>query len=266
MNHPALFSIVARTALGCLLISATAAAQTPAAPATPPAPPSAPPVAPPPAPSPEQLSYWFGVQYGANLRSFGVGDSVVLEAVTRGMKEGMQGKKLTAPEQLQMQSYVRAAMMNMVKRNQDAGKEFLARNGKEKGVVTTASGLEYRIIAAGDRKAPVITPADEVTVQYRGKLLDGSEFDSSYSRGIPATFRVDGVIKGWQEALVLMKPGAKWQLFIPPELAYGFEQKPGIPAGSLLIFDVEMISANSGSAPGLGLGSAPNQPKPAKSQ
>jgi len=87
-------------------------------------------------------------------------------------------------------------------------------------------------------------------VQYRGKLLDGSEFDSTYTRGTPASFQVNGVIPGWQEALVLMKPGAKWQLFVPPELAYGANPKPGIPGGSLLIFDVELVSVKSSGAPG----------------
>ena len=85
-------------------------------------------------------------------------------------------------------------------------------------MVTTASGLQYKILAAGDKKAPPSHATDKVTVDYRGKLINGTEFDSSYSRGMPATFPVNGVIKGWQEALVLMKPGAKWQLFIPPDL------------------------------------------------
>jgi FKBP-type peptidyl-prolyl cis-trans isomerase len=96
-----------------------------------------------------------------------------------------------------------------------------------------------------------------VTVQYRGKLLDGTEFDSSYSRGVPATFPVTGVIKGWQEALVMMKPGAKWTLFIPPDLAYGSNAKPGIPGGSLLVFDVELVSVKASGA------AAPATDKPA---
>jgi FKBP-type peptidyl-prolyl cis-trans isomerase len=130
-------------------------------------------------------------------------------------------------------------------KNEAAAAQYLARNGKEKGVITTPSGLEYKVIAAGDKKAPPITATDQVTVNYRGKLLDGTEFDSSYERGVPATFPVNGVIKGWQEALVLMKPGAKYELFIPPALAYGPQPKPRIPGGSLLIFDVELISAKS---------------------
>ena len=236
--HPhELRSIAMRAGLACFLFAAVAGADATAA------------------PSADQLSYLLGLQYGEHLRSFGLGDDTPLEPMTRGLKDGMHGKRLSAAEHMQLQTYTRNAMMGMVKHNQDAAKEFLQRNGKEKGVVTTASGLEYRIIAAGDRKAAAIAPSDEVTVQYRGKLLDGSEFDSSYSRGMPATFRVNGVIRGWQEALVLMKPGAKWQLFIPPELAYGFDQRPGIPPGSMLIFDVELVSVAANAA-------APSNPQP----
>ena len=109
-----------------------------------------------------------------------------------------------------------------------------------------------------------------MTVQYRGKLLDGTEFDSSYARGAPASFTVGGVIKGWQEALVLMKPGAKWQLFVPPDLAYGPSPRPNIPANSLLIFDVELLSATpkpaaAAPAPG-GPGTGTTAPKPPTQQ
>ena len=109
------------------------------------------------------------------------------------------------------------------------------------------------MLAPGDAKAPPIAATDQVTVNYVGKLIDGTEFDSSYTRGTPATFGVSGVIKGWQEALVLMKPGAKWELYVPPELAYGANPRPGIPANSLLIFDVELLSAKpAGDAPKAG--------------
>ena len=144
---------------------------------------------------------------------------------------------------------LKAAQDAMAAKNASAAKDFLARNGKEKGVVTTASGLQYKILAAGDKKAPAIGPSDSVTVEYRGKLMNGTEFDSSYSRGVPATFPVNGVIKGWQEALVMMKPGAKWQLFVPPELAYGTRSQQKIPANSLLIFDGNVVSAESADAP-----------------
>src|SRR5260221_14284364 len=140
-------------------------------------------------------------------------------------------------------------MAESLGRNQAAAKDFLAKNGQEKGVKTTADGLQYKVLIPGDAKAPAVAPSDEVTVNYRGKLLDGSEFDSSYARGQPATFKVNGVIKGWQEALVLMKPGAKWQLFVPPELAYGPRSQQKIPSNSLLIFDVNVVSAEAANAP-----------------
>ena len=153
-------------------------------------------------------------------------------------------------------------------RNKTAAQDFLAKNGKEKGVQTTASGLQYKIIKAGDTKAPLIAATDEVTVNYRGKLIDGTEFDSSYTRGKPATFPANGVIKGWQEALVLMHPGAHFELFVPPELAYGPSPRPNIPANSLLIFDVEVLSAApkpAATAPGPG-GPGSAAPKPPTQQ
>jgi FKBP-type peptidyl-prolyl cis-trans isomerase FklB len=161
----------------------------------------------------------------------------------------LQGKQPSAADQQQLAAYARAAGDAMVARNANAAKEFLAKIGKAKGVVTTASGLQYKILDAGDKKAPPIVPTDTVTAHYRGTLIDGTEFDSSYSRGAPTPFPVTGVIKGWQEALVLMKPGAKWQLFIPPELAYGPRGQGKIPPNSLLIFDLNVISADAAGAP-----------------
>ncbi len=177
-------------------------------------------------------------------------DGVMPDAVIRGINDGLQGKTPSATDQQQVQAYARSAGDALLARNAAAAKDFLARNGKEKGVMTTtASGLEYKVLAAGDKKAPPIALTDSVTVEYRGKLINGTEFDSSYSRGVPATFPVNGVIKGWQEALVLMKPGAKWQLFIPPELAYGPRSQQKIPSNSLLIFDVNVVSAEGANAP-----------------
>ena len=123
-----------------------------------------------------------------------------------------------------------------------AAQAFLAKNKTAPGVVTLPDGLQYKIVEAGktDAASPIAT--DTVTVNYRGHLIDGTVFDSSYDRGQPATFPVGGVIKGWQEALQLMKPGAKWQLFVSPELAYGDAGQGKIQPGSLLIFDVELLS------------------------
>ncbi|MDP8984116.1 MAG: FKBP-type peptidyl-prolyl cis-trans isomerase [Pseudomonadota bacterium] len=195
--------------------------------------------------SSEQTSYLFGLTFGEQMHGVGITNQIDTEAVARGVKDGLQGKKSTRADQQQIQGFVQKVMAEALAHNKAAAQEFLARNGREKGVKTTADGLQYKVLVPGDAKAAAIAPTDEVTVNYRGKLLDGGEFDSSYARGMPATFKVNGVIKGWQEALVLMKPGAKWQLFVPPELAYDTNPRPGIPAGSLLTFDVELISVKS---------------------
>jgi FKBP-type peptidyl-prolyl cis-trans isomerase FklB len=203
-----------------------------------------------PAPDPDQISYLFGLIYGAQMHGAGIAkDAVVPDSIVRGIQEGLQGKQPSAADQQQVQQYVRALGEAAAARNKAAAKEFLAHNAHEKGVVTTASGLQYKILSPADKKSAPISPTDKVTVEYRGKLLDGSEFDSSYARGVPATFPVNGVIKGWQEALVLMRPGAKWQLFVPPELAYGAAPRPKIPPNSLLIFDVSVLSAEAGAPP-----------------
>ena len=119
--------------------------------------------------------------------------------------------------------------------------DFLEKNAGVAGITTTASGLQYMVFSPGDDKAETPTVNDRVTVNYRGRLLDGTEFDNSDSHPQAATFGLEGVIKGWHEALLMMKPGAKWRLFIPPALAYDTFSPPAIPPGSLLIFDVELL-------------------------
>jgi FKBP-type peptidyl-prolyl cis-trans isomerase len=248
--------LIGWTALGLLVcVPPLVFSQTPASPP----PQTAPGADPGPAPSIDQTSYLFGLTFGAQLHGVGITNELSNEAVQRGIKDGLNGRQPTQAEMQQLQKYARGVSEAAAARNEAAASEYLARNAKEKGVITTESGLQYKVIVAGDKKAPPITPADQVTVNYRGKLLDGKEFDSSYGRGTPATFPVTGVIKGWQEALVLMKPGAKFQLFIPPALGYGSQPKPGIPAGSLLVFDVELISAKSPGA----AAPAPGAPAPA---
>ena len=128
-------------------------------------------------------------------------------------------------------------------KNLEEGKAFLAENAKKEGVKTLPSGLQYRVITEGTGASP--KAGETVTVNYRGTFLDGTEFDSSYKRGKPASFQVDGVIAGWTEALQLMKPGDKWQLFVPSELAYGQRGMGRIPPNSTLIFEVELVSLGS---------------------
>jgi FKBP-type peptidyl-prolyl cis-trans isomerase FklB len=191
------------------------------------------------APSP---SYTVGLQVGEGMHRAGMDKNFDLDGFVRGLKDALAGKAMTDADRERLNQYMTEVHNNLIMRNHTAARDFLAKNATAKGVVTTASGLQYRIVEAGDANAASPGPTEKVVVQYRGKLLDGTEFDSSYARGVPATFQVNGVIKGWQEALALMKPGAKWQLFIPPELAYDTNSRPPIPPGSLLLFDVELVS------------------------
>jgi len=188
-----------------------------------------------------EASRLFGLTLGEQLRGLGLQDGSRIEEIERGLKEGLSGQKSSPEERRHLQEYVRSSLLAQSERNRQAAQDFLAKNAKEKGVHTTASGLEYKVLRAGDAKAPSPQLTDKVKVQYRGKLLDGTEFDSSYARGQPAEFPLGNMIKGWQEGLALMKPGATYQLFVPPDLAYGPNPRPGIPGNSLLIFEVELL-------------------------
>jgi FKBP-type peptidyl-prolyl cis-trans isomerase FklB len=226
---------------------AISAEDQPAKPATPSAAPAA--AAKPAAPAngpftDAEASYHIGVSLGEQLSQAGIeAQKLKSEELARGVRDAMHGAHLTQADGNKINDWVVAQRDAAGKRNRAAAETFLAQNGKAPGVVTTPSGLEYKVITPGNGNSP--KPTDEVTVHYRGTLLNGTEFDSSYKRGQPAVFPVNGVIKGWQEALVLMKPGAKWKLFIPPQLAYDMSAKPGIPPGSALLFDVELISVNA---------------------
>jgi FKBP-type peptidyl-prolyl cis-trans isomerase FklB len=211
-----------------------------------------------PANSKSQGSYSLGVSMGDQLHRAGLtSDSVAVERVAQGLRDALSGKaKMTQDDQEHIATLVRAVRATAGESNHAAARAFLAENGKKKDVVTTASGLQYKVLTPGDGASP--KPTDQVTVNYRGTLLDGTEFDSSYKRGQPATFPVNGVIPAWQEALVLMKPGAKWQLFVPPSLAYDLDSPPSIPPGSMLVFDVELLRVK---APAAQPQQAPSQPQ-----
>ncbi len=193
----------------------------------------------------DEAGYLIGLDFGAQLKQAGLSTELSDAAIARGVKEGFAGKTLAKTDQQRVNQWVQAQREARSAKNEAAAAAFLAKNGKEPGVQTTPSGLQYRVLGAGKAGEASPKTTDQVMVEYRGKLLDGSEFDSSYARGQPASFGVSQVIPGWTEALQLMKPGAKWQLFIPPSLAYGKADRPGIPGGSLLIFDVELVSVST---------------------
>lgn len=200
----------------------------------------------------EKFSYALGMSLGNNLRRSGIPlDEIDPNAIMEGVKEGYDLSKARLSESEArdiIMSTQREARTRLAEKNKKEGEKFLEENKKKEGVVTLPSGLQYKVLAEGSGDSP--KPDDMVTVNYRGTLIDGTEFDSSYKRGQPAKFGVNGVIKGWSEALQLMKPGAKWQLFIPPELAYG-ERGSGLAIGpnSTLIFDVELLSVEKRPTP-----------------
>ncbi len=160
----------------------------------------------------------------------------------KGMKDQLEKKALFTPEEFNMiaQTFLNKRMEEVAVDNEDKGKKFLEENANKDGVLTTASGLQYKVLEEGSGNSPSLE--NEVTVHYEGRLIDGTVFDSSMQRGKPVTFQVGGVIPGWTEALQMMKKGAKWQLFIPSNLAYGRGGAGNsIGPNETLIFDVELL-------------------------
>jgi FKBP-type peptidyl-prolyl cis-trans isomerase FklB len=210
----------------------------------------------------DKVSYIIGINIGTNMKRQSV--EVDPDLLLKGLKDGLSGSKPLMSEE-EMRTTMTAFNEEMKKKhdeevkkagekNKEEGEKFLAANKKKEGVVTLPSGLQYKIITKGKGKSPNLN--DTVTVNYRGTLINGEEFDSSYKRGKPATFPVKGVIPGWTEALQLMKPGSKWELFMPADLAYGARGAGNvIGPNSTLIFEVELLSVKEpgqGEAPGHG--------------
>lgn len=196
----------------------------------------------------QKASYSFGVDIATRLHAQGVDLDHV--ALNRGIADVYTGKQLALNDDERLEaktSYQQQLQQEMIQKqtaeaeaNLAAGKAFLEENAKKPGVITTESGLQYKIITTGDGKQP--TADDTVTTHYRGTLIDGREFDSSYKRDKPATFPVKGVIKGWTEALQLMHVGDKWELYIPSDLAYGATKRGElIQPNSALIFEIELL-------------------------
>ena len=194
----------------------------------------------------EKVSYALGMNIGTGLHKQGVTMDPAL--VAKGLRDAMNGSKTLMSEDearaalTQLQNDVREKMQAKSKEegaaNRKDGDAFLAMNKAKDGVVTLPSGLQYKILKEGTGPKPTAT--DTVACNYKGTFIDGKEFDSS--KGEPVSFPVNGVIKGWTEALQLMPVGSKWQLVIPGDLAYGDAGRPGIPPASTLVFEVELVS------------------------
>ena len=194
----------------------------------------------------QKASYGLGVIIGGNLKNQG-GDSLDMQSLTIALSDTYNGKPLKMDHDksnMVVQDYMTQAMERKAAKLQEESKAFLENNKKSEGVSVTASGLQYKVLTAGKGKAPLAS--DNVTVHYTGKLVDGTVFDSSVSRGEPASFAVNQVIPGWTEALQLMHEGDKWLLFIPSDLGYGPQGAGGgqIPPHAALIFEVELIKVN----------------------
>ena len=222
----------------------------------------------------DKINYSVGFRVGSDFRD--QGDGLDADFLVQGIQDAVSGAEpLMAPEEMRgvLAELQRKLLADIQAKRQKElegfvaeGKAFLAENGKQDGVVTLPSGLQYRVIEPGTGKTP--TTQDRVTVDYRGSLIDGTEFDSSYQRGEPATFQLEGVIPGWIEALQLMKEGAHWQLFVPPGLAYGDQGKL---AGRTLLFEVKLLAVSPGgsqveSAPEPGAPSPSTESKPGEDE
>ena len=197
----------------------------------------------------EKISYSIGLNIGTNLKAQNI--DINPDLLARGIKDALTGtqplltqeeiKEVLSAFQKEMAAKADVKRSAISEKNKTEGAAFLAENGKKEGVVTLPSGLQYKILNAGTGAKPKAT--DKVVTNYKGTLIDGSEFDSSYSRGAPSEFPVNKVIAGWTEALQLMETGSKWQLFIPANLAYGEKgYADAIAPNSVLVFELELIS------------------------
>jgi FKBP-type peptidyl-prolyl cis-trans isomerase FkpA/FKBP-type peptidyl-prolyl cis-trans isomerase FklB len=206
----------------------------------------------------DQVSYMVGMALAKQLEP--MKDEIDVDTISKAIKTSLAGEKLLLTEEQareigesfgqKMQAKQIAKMMADAKSNLEAGQKFFAENGKKPGVQTTASGLQYQVLTEGKGAKP--KAGDAVRVHYKGALLDGKTFDSSYDRGQPVVFPIEQVVPGWQEGLQLMPVGSKYKLWIPGNLGYGDKGTPGgpIPPNATLVFEVELLDIVKGGAPG----------------
>ena len=200
----------------------------------------------------DSVSYLLGVNFGSFLKGYNFGEDLNYAQIIKGMKDfvaaegDMRSPEFAAQLKYSPQSINNAFNSFLEKRqnylsavNEEEGQKFLAANAKKEGVKTTPSGLQYKVLVEGKGEVPAAD--SRVKVNYKGTLIDGTEFDSSYKRNTPATFGVSQVIKGWTEALKMMPVGSKWQIFVPQELAYGSRETGKIKPFSTLVFEVELL-------------------------
>ncbi len=199
----------------------------------------------------DKMSYSIGYQFGSDLkqRNLDVSVDTVIEAIRTALDSGeprvSEQEMVTLLKRLEQE--FRAEQLEKFKALADENKvkseEFLSENKGKKNIVEMSSGVQYRVIEEGDGTRP--TMESEVIVHYRSSTMSGLEYDSSFARGEPVNFKVNQVLKGWQEVLPLMKPGAKWQVFVPPELGYGVRGQPPVGPNEVLVFDINLVEVKS---------------------
>lgn len=208
---------------------------------------------------PEKAGYSLGLELGRMIQEMDA--DMDTDMLVRGLQDVLTGRKPAMSEEeamtvrrafdARMREKAAKERTEQAKKNLEAGRTFLAQNKGKEGVVTTETGLQYKVLTEGDGKSP--KPTDTVRVHYRGKLLDGTEFDSSYKRGRPAFFPVNRIIPGLSEALQLMKVGSKWKCFVPARLAYGERGSGQIGPNAVLVFELRLIKIEPGEKPAPGL-------------
>lgn len=193
----------------------------------------------------DSVSYALGLLTSENYNTQ-IGTELDANLIAEGIKDNYAGGDTTNQPMIPLeeaefiiQKYAFEKTQAKSQGNLDEGLAYLEANKTKEGVVTLPSGLQYKVVKEGDGAQPTLD--DKVVCHYTGTFIDGKVFDSSVERGEPATFQVKGVIKGWQEAIPMMKVGSKWELYIPPSLAYGAKENPGMPANSTLVFKVELL-------------------------
>lgn len=194
-----------------------------------------------------KASYALGLEAGSRAKQLGL--KVDHSAMRLGLEDGIAGKDPRKSRE-EIMSSIQKLQEGGVQKTKEAGEKYLAENKQKPGVKVTESGLQYEVVTEGSGDTPVM--GDTVRVHYTGTLIDGTKFDSSVDRGEPAEFQLGQIIKGWDEALQLMKSGSKWKLTIPADLAYGSRAAGPIPAGSVLLFDVELLEVKKAAAPASG--------------
>jgi len=201
----------------------------------------------------EKENYSIGYRIGLSMKNEGV--EVDFEKLVQGLRDAVDGNEsLIEDEEMKklitdLKERARRDQMRktqeMIVKNAEESKNFLEENAKKDGIRITESGLQYAVLVEGNGPTPEVE--DFVTVHYRGKFIDGTEFDSSYAKGEPQNLKIDGVIPGWTEALQMMKIGSKWEIFVPPDLGYGRRgQGEWIPPNKVLVFEIELLSIEKG--------------------